>query len=100
MAFGIKRGATLLFAVQFTAEEWARITPITEAKAFCRVGGDRHQLTTTVNTAQRAIIMRAETAGWKTGNAEIDASIVYGGKVAAIPELSNLKFPVIQGVAL
>lgn len=100
MTFGIKRGATLLFAIQFTETEWARIAPITEARAYARVAGTRHQLTTTVDTAQRALLLRAETAGWATGQAELDASLVYGGKTAAVPELSNITFPVIQGVAL
>lgn len=100
MAFGIKRGATLLFSIQFEAEEWALITPITEVKAYCRVGGDRYALTATVEASQRAIIMRAETASWKVGKGEMDAMIIYGGKTALIPELSNIQFPILEGVSL
>lgn len=100
MAFGIKRGATLLLAVQFTAEEWARIAPVTEARAACRVAGDVYTLVTTINPTLRAFIMRSETTGWKTGTAEMDVTLIHGSRTAAIPELTNIRFPVAQGVSL
>lgn len=100
MAFGIKRGATLLFAIQFTQEEWALIAPITEAKAYCRVEGERYQLTVTINPTLRALVMRAETGSWKLGKGEMDAMLIYGGKTVLIPELSNIDMPVLEGVSL
>lgn len=100
MAHGIKRGATVLLALQFTAEEWALMTPIAETAAKIRVGGTVYSFTTTVDQANRAILLRSETAGWKIGKGELDAMAVHGGKTTLFPQLANVDFPVIQGVTL
>lgn len=100
MPHGIKRGATLLLALQFTVDEWALLQPITETASKLRIGERLYGLTTTVNQASRAILIRAETDGWDIGKGEIDAMAVHNGIKTAFPQLENVDFPVIQGVTL
>ncbi|WP_103171621.1 hypothetical protein [Paracoccus sp. SY] len=100
MAHGIKRGATVLLALQFTPEEWALMVPISETAAKVKVGGSTYSFTTTVDQANRAILLRSETSGWKIGKGELDAMAIHGGVTTLFPQLANVDFPVIQGVTL
>lgn len=100
MPHGIKRGATVLLALQFTEQEWEAMAPITESTAKLRIGNQYYSFNVTVNAANRALLLRSETAAWDIGTGQFDVSAVHGGKIAAFPQLTNVPFPVIQGVSL
>ena len=100
MPHGVKRGATLLLALQFTAEEWSRLVPITESASKIKVGNKKYSLTTAVDNDNFAILIRAETAGWDIGKGVLDAMAIHNGITTAFPQLENIDFPVIEGVTL
>ncbi len=100
MSHGIKRGATVLMALQFTPQEWSLLHPIAETAAKIKINGTLHSFTTTVNAANRAIIIRSETSGWPIGNGVLDAMAIHNGITTLFPQLVNVPFPVVEGVTL